>query len=172
MACPIHDFTISPRHRVDGRDKRGHDAVRGCLVNLESEPCHDSEAFAVLLTRRLRNQFHPQAPSGSEGKTMATYRVREVKFLETEGGHVKLKPLREYEREASDAASVIAEVSRFFEMELSSPKALDVVDFDEVIILDEKGAVIARFGVADFWEQEWNAVAAKAGSETVDRLSR
>ncbi len=93
---------------------------------------------------------------------MAMYRVREVKFLETEGGHVKLKPLREYERDSSDAASVIAEVSRFFEMELSSPKALDVVDFDEVIILDEKGAVIARFGVADFWEQEWNAVAAKS----------
>jgi len=93
---------------------------------------------------------------------MAMYRIREVKFIETEGGHVKLKPLREYERESSDPASVIAEVSRFFEVELSSPKALDVVDFDEVIVLDEKGAVIARFGVADFWEKEWNAVAAKA----------
>ena len=125
-----------------------------------------------LLTRRLRNQFHTDAPSVSEGKTMAIYRVREVKFIETEGGHVKLKPLREYERESSDAASVIAEVSRFFEMELSSPKALDVVDFDEVIVLDEKGAVIARFGVADFWEKEWNAVAARAGSEKVDRLFR
>jgi hypothetical protein len=53
-------------------------------------------------------------------------------------------------------------VSRFFKMELSSPKALDVVDFDEVIVLDEKGAVIARFGVADFWAREWNAVAARA----------
>ncbi len=102
---------------------------------------------------------------------MAMYRIREVKFIETEGGHVKLKPLREYERESSDPASVIAEVSHFFEMELSSPKALDVVDFDEVIILDEKGAVIARFGVADFWEKEWNAVAARSGAETVDRLS-
>ncbi|MBM3553056.1 MAG: hypothetical protein FJX45_15145 [Alphaproteobacteria bacterium] len=103
---------------------------------------------------------------------MAIYRVREVKFIETEGGHVKLKPLREYERESSDAASVIAEVSHFFEMELSSPKALDVVDFDEVIILDDKGAIVARFGVADFWVQEWNAVAARAGSEKVDRLFR
>ena len=56
---------------------------------------------------------------------MAVFRIREVKFIETEGGHVKLKPLREYEREASDAASVIAEVSHFFELELSSPKALD-----------------------------------------------
>jgi hypothetical protein len=93
---------------------------------------------------------------------MPVFRIREVKFIETEGGHVKLKPLREYERESSGAASVVAEVSRFFEMELSSPTALDVVDFDEVIILDEKGAVIARFGVADFWEQEWNAVAAKS----------
>jgi hypothetical protein len=133
---------------------------------------NDSVAPAVLLTRRLRNQFHTDAPSASEGKKMPIYRVREVKFIETEGGHVKLKPLREYERESSDAASVIAEVSRFFEMELSSPKALDVVDFDEVIVLDEKGAVIARFGVADFWEKEWNAVAARAGSEKVDRLFR
>ncbi|MGB5084194.1 MAG: hypothetical protein WBO09_06195, partial [Methylocystis silviterrae] len=105
----------------------------------------------------------------SEGKTMAIYRVREVKFIETEGGHVKLKPLREYERESSDAASVVAEVSRFFEMELSSPKALDVVDFDEVIVLDEKGAVIARFGVADFWEKEWNAVAAKSDAAPIAR---
>jgi hypothetical protein len=92
---------------------------------------------------------------------MAVFRIREVKFIETEGGHVKLKALREYEREAFDAASVIAEVSHFFELELSSPKALDVVDFDEVIILDEKGGIVARFGVADFWVQEWNAVAAK-----------
>ncbi|MGJ0395269.1 MAG: hypothetical protein ACR65U_03430 [Methylocystis sp.] len=99
---------------------------------------------------------------------MPTYRIREVKFIETEGGHVKLKPLREYERESSDAASVIAEVSHFFEMELSSPKALDVVDFDEVIILDDKGAIVARFGVADFWVQEWNAVAAKSDAVKSD----
>ncbi len=32
---------------------------------------------------------------------------------------MKLKPLREYERESSDAASVIAEVRRFFEIEQS-----------------------------------------------------
>ena len=100
---------------------------------------------------------------------MPLFRIREVKFVETEGGHVKLKPLREYEREACDAAGVIAEVSRFFEMELSSPKALDVVDFDELIILDDKGAVIARFGVADFWEQEWNAVAAKGDAAPIAR---
>ena len=100
---------------------------------------------------------------------MPNYRVREVKFIETEGGHVKLKPLREYERESPNAASIIAEVSRFFEMELSSPKALDVVDFDEVIVLDDKGAVVARFGVADFWEQEWNAVAAKGDAAPIAR---
>ena len=50
---------------------------------------------------------------------MPNYRIREVKFIEREGNHVTLKPLREYERESSDAASVIAEVRRFFDIEHS-----------------------------------------------------
>ncbi len=91
---------------------------------------------------------------------METYRVREVKIIDAGGGGIKLKPLREYERQSSDQAGLIEQVRHFFEMEMSSPKALDVVDFDAVVIVDQSGAEVARFSVADFWRQEWNAVAA------------
>lgn len=100
---------------------------------------------------------------------METYRVREVKFTDA-GDGVLLKPLREYERQSSDKAGLIEQVRHFFEMELSSPKALDVVDFDAVVIVDESGAEVARFSVSDFWKQEWNAVAANGDAAT--RLAR
>ncbi len=89
---------------------------------------------------------------------METYRVREVKIIDAGDGGIKLKPLREYERESSDRASIIEQVRRFFEMEMSSPKAPQTVDFDALIIVDQQGAEIARFSVSDFWMSEWTKV--------------
>lgn len=100
---------------------------------------------------------------------METYRVREVKFINVDDG-VLLKPLREYERQSSDRAGLIQQVRHFFEMELSSAKALETVDFDAVVIIDPSGEEIARFSVADFWRQEWIDVA--AGGDTSARLAR
>ncbi len=70
---------------------------------------------------------------------MEIYRVREVKIIETGDDGVKLKPLREFERESSDQASVIGQVRHFFEMEMSSPKAPQTVDFDALVIVDSRG---------------------------------
>jgi len=89
---------------------------------------------------------------------MEVYRVREVKIIDAGDGGIKLKPLREYERQSSDQAGLIEQVKHFFEMEMSSPKALQVVDFDALIIVDSSGAEIARFSVPEFWIREWNDV--------------
>jgi hypothetical protein len=98
---------------------------------------------------------------------MEVYRVREVKIIDTGDAGIKLKPLREYDRQSSDRAGLIEQVRHFFEMELSSPKALEIVDYDALIIVDSTGAEIARFSVSDFWNQEWNDVA--SGAENADR---
>jgi hypothetical protein len=90
---------------------------------------------------------------------MDVYRVREVRYVDSGTGSVTLKPLREYEREASDTKSIVEQVRRFFEMEISSPKALLTVDFDALIIVDSKDVEIARFGVSDYWMREWREVA-------------
>jgi hypothetical protein len=90
---------------------------------------------------------------------MEVYRVREVKIIDAGDDGIKLKPLREYERQSSDQAGLIEQVRRFFEMEMSSPKALQIVDFDALIIIDSNGVEIARFSVSDFWNREWNDVA-------------
>ena len=95
---------------------------------------------------------------------MKVYRVREVKIIDAGDDGIKLKPLREYERQSSDPAGLIEQVRLFFEMEMSSPKALQVVDFDAVIIIDSNGVEIARFSVSDFWNREWNDVASGAAN--------
>jgi len=86
---------------------------------------------------------------------MAIYHLREVKIEETDQGGTAEKPLREYERQSSDQAGMIAQVRHFFEMELSGPKALQTVDFDAIIVIDTDGVEIARFSVSDFWRSEW-----------------
>ena len=90
---------------------------------------------------------------------MEVYRVREVKIIDTGDDGIKLKPLREYERQSSDQAGIIEQVRHFFEMEMSSPKAPQTVDFDAIVIVDSNGVEIARFSVSDFWNREWNDVA-------------
>ncbi|HEY8006090.1 MAG TPA: hypothetical protein VIE66_04640 [Methylocella sp.] len=94
---------------------------------------------------------------------MGVYRVREVKIIDSGDDGIKLKSLREYERQSSDQAELIEQVRHFFEMEMSSPKALQIVDFDAVIIIDSNEVEIARFSVSDFWYREWNDVASGAG---------
>jgi len=89
---------------------------------------------------------------------MEVYRVREVKLIDTGGEGIKLEPLREYERQSSDQAGLIEQVRHFFEMEMSSPKAPQTVDFDAIVIVNSKGLEIARFSVSDFWKREWNDV--------------
>lgn len=69
------------------------------------------------------------------------------------------KTLREYERPAADKTEVVEQVRRFFEIEMSSPKALQTVDFDAIVVIDPEGREIARFSVSDFWIREWNDVA-------------
>ena len=96
---------------------------------------------------------------------MEVYRVREVKIIDTGDEGIKLKPLREYERQSSDQAGIIAQVRHFFEMEMSSPKAPQTVDFDAVDIVHANGDEIARFSVSDFWQQEWNDVAFGANAD-------
>jgi hypothetical protein len=97
---------------------------------------------------------------------MDLYRVREVKFIDAGEGGITLKALREYEQHAFTQAAIIEEVRRFFEMEMSSPKALQTVDFDAIIIVDANGAEIARFGVSAFWQKEWEDVAFGPSVET------
>ncbi len=93
---------------------------------------------------------------------MEIYRVQEVKMSDSGGDSIKLQPLREYERQSSDQAGLIEQVRHFFEMEMSSPKALEVVDFDALIIINSSGAEIAHFSVPDFWIREWKDVAPAA----------
>jgi hypothetical protein len=98
---------------------------------------------------------------------MEIYRVREVKIIDAGDDGISLKPLREYERQSTDRAALIEQVRHFFEMEMSSPNALQIVDFDALIIIDSNGAEIARFSVSDFWKREWNDVA--SGAEIANR---
>ena len=70
---------------------------------------------------------------------MEVYRVREVKIIDTGDEGIKLKPLREYERQSSDQAGIIEQVRHFFEMEMSSPKAPETVDFDAIEIVMRMG---------------------------------
>ena len=98
---------------------------------------------------------------------MEVYRVREVKIIDAGDDGIKLKPLREYERQSSDRAGLVEQVHHFFEMEMSSPKALEIVDFDALIVIDSNGAEIARFSVSDFWKREWNDV--NSGAENTNR---
>jgi len=91
---------------------------------------------------------------------MEVFRVREVKIIDTGDEGIKLKPLREYERQSSDQAGIIAQVRYFFEMEMSSPKAPETVDFDALIIIDSNGIEIARFSVSDFWSRKAEAALA------------
>jgi hypothetical protein len=98
---------------------------------------------------------------------MEVYRVQEVKIIDAGDDGIKLKPLREYERQSSDQAALIEQVRRFFEMEMSGPKALQMVDFDALIIINSTGVEIARFSVPDFWMREWNDVA--SGAENAHR---
>jgi hypothetical protein len=86
---------------------------------------------------------------------MPNYRVREVKTIDPGQGGATEKPLREYERQSSDDACMTAQVRHFFEMELSSPKAPQTVDFDAIVVTDADGLEIARFSVSDFWCREW-----------------
>jgi hypothetical protein len=85
---------------------------------------------------------------------MEVYRVREVKIIDTGDEGIKVNPLREYERQSSDQAGIIAQVRRFFEMEMTTPKAQQTVDFDALIIIDSNGIEIARFSVSDFWSRK------------------
>ena len=103
---------------------------------------------------------------------MDLYRVRELKFIDTGEGIFVLKPLREYEQHAFNRAAIIEEVRRFFEMEMSSPKALQTVDFDAIIVVDATGAEIARFGVSEFWKKEWEDVAFGVSAQTVPVVKR
>jgi hypothetical protein len=107
--------------------------------------------------------------SKSGDRKMDLYRVREVKLIDRADGGVLLKPLREYEQHAFTQSAIIEEVRRFFEMEMSSPKALQTVDFDAIVIVDAAGAEIARFSVSDFWKKEWEDVAFGMSAQTVLR---
>lgn len=91
---------------------------------------------------------------------MQPYRVKEIKIVEAEGvAGPEMKTLREYERPSADRGEVIEQVRRFFEIEMSSPKASQTVDFDAIVVIDPDGIEIARFSVPDFWISEWRAVA-------------
>ncbi len=86
---------------------------------------------------------------------MPNYQVREVKIIDRSGGELTEALLREYERQSADNASIVEQVRRFFEIELSSPKALQTVDFDAITVIASNGSEIARFNVSDFWCREW-----------------
>lgn len=86
---------------------------------------------------------------------MPNYRVKEVKIFDIGQDIGTEKLLREYERQSPDHACMIALVRHFFEMELSSPKAPQTVDFDSIVVTDARGLEIARFNVFDFWCKEW-----------------
>jgi hypothetical protein len=97
---------------------------------------------------------------------MPHYQVREVKIVDPSGGELTEALLREYERQSTDNASIIEQVRRFFEIELSSPKALQTVDFDAITVIASNGSEIARFDVSDFWCREWRDSALTAKVST------
>ncbi len=91
---------------------------------------------------------------------MQPYRVKEIKIVDADGlAGPEMRTLREYERPSADRGEVIEQVRRFFEIEMSSPKASQTVDFDAIVVIDPEGMEIARFSVPDFWIREWRAVA-------------
>lgn len=91
---------------------------------------------------------------------MQPYRVKEIRIVDAGGlAGPETKTLREYERPSADRGEVVEQVRRFFEIEMSSPRALQTVDFDAIVVIDPDGAEIARFSVADFWIREWRDVA-------------
>jgi len=89
---------------------------------------------------------------------MGAYRIREVKIVDQVDGSAKLEVLREYERDSDSERAVVAQVRHFFELEMLSPKALQIVDFDALIVVDSCGGEIARFNVSDVWKREAEAV--------------
>ena len=89
---------------------------------------------------------------------MATYRVREVRILELDGGVEKIAPLREYELDSADSRAAAEEVRHFFEVEILSLKAPQRVDFDALVVVDLKGIEVARFTVSDVWKRQADAV--------------
>lgn len=89
---------------------------------------------------------------------MATYRVREVRIGERDGGAENVTRLREYELEAADARTAAEEVRHFFEVEILNLKSPQKIDFDALVVVDPNGAEIARFRVADVWKREADAV--------------
>ncbi|RTL85051.1 MAG: hypothetical protein EKK29_12485 [Hyphomicrobiales bacterium] len=90
---------------------------------------------------------------------MQPYRVKEIRIVDGGVAGPETKTLREYERPSADRSEVVEQVRRFFEIEMSSPRALQTVDFDAIVVIDPEGAEIARFSVADFWIREWRDVA-------------
>jgi hypothetical protein len=89
---------------------------------------------------------------------MATYRVREVRILELDGGVEKITPLREYELDSADACAAAEEIRHFFEVEILSLKAPQKIDFDALLVLDSNGIEVARFTVSDVWKRQADAV--------------
>lgn len=89
---------------------------------------------------------------------MATYRVREVRIAERDGGAENVTRLREYELESVDARAATEEVRHFFEVEILNLKSPQKIDFDALIVVDPNGAEVARFMVADVWQREADAV--------------
>ncbi len=89
---------------------------------------------------------------------MGTYRVREIRIALGDGETEKLSRLREYELEANDAAAAIEGVRHFLEVEILSLTAPQKIDFDALVILDQKGREIARFKVSDIWRRQADAV--------------
>ncbi len=89
---------------------------------------------------------------------MGAYRIKEVKIVEQADGSAKLEVLREYERDSDSERALVEQVRHFFELEMLSPEALQIVDFDALIVVDAKGREIARFTVADVWKREAEAV--------------
>ncbi len=89
---------------------------------------------------------------------MAIYRVREVRILEVEGEAEKITTLREYELVSADERAAVEEVRHFLEVEILSLKAPQKIDFDALIVLDGRGAEVARFNVSDVWKREADAV--------------
>lgn len=89
---------------------------------------------------------------------MATFRVREVRILELEGGVEKINPLREYELDSADSCAAAEEIRHFFEVEIMSLKVPQKIDFDALLVLDSNGVEVARFTVSDVWKRQADAV--------------
>ena len=81
---------------------------------------------------------------------MATYRVREVRIFELDGGVEKISPLREYEFDSAGEPAAVEEVRQFFEVEILSLKAPQKIDFDALVVVDSRGVEVARFKVSMF----------------------